>query len=89
MFSWKVLREEASPAYRPGDWNVLKVHLEKDHIRCYVNDKLVFESDDAAWTTGKVGLAKFRETVAEFKQFHVAKELPPSAPSADADRAGA
>ncbi|HBI46184.1 MAG TPA: hypothetical protein DDY78_25525 [Planctomycetales bacterium] len=84
VYSWKVLREEASPDYRPGDWNVLKVHLEKDHIRCYVNDKLVIESDDAAWTTGKTGLAKFRETEAEFKQFRVAKEVPTSAPSADA-----
>jgi serine protease Do len=84
VYSWKVLREEASPDYRPGDWNVLKVHLEKDHIRCYVNDKLVIESDDAAWTTGKTGLAKFRDTAAEFKQFRVAKELPASAPSADA-----
>jgi serine protease Do len=84
VFSWKVLREQASPDYRPGDWNALKVHLEKDHIRCYVNDKLVIESDDAAWTTGKAGLAKFRETAAEFKQFQVAKELPKSAPSADA-----
>jgi serine protease Do len=83
VFSWKVLREEASPGYRPGDWNVLKVHLEKDHIRCYVNDKLVIESDDATWTAGKVGLAKFRDTAAEFKQFRVAKALPTNAPAAD------
>ena len=84
VFSWKVLREQASPDYRPGDWNALKVHLEKDHIRCYVNDKLLIESDDAAWTTGKVGLAKFRETAAEFKQFQIAKEMPKSTPAADA-----
>ena len=84
VFSWKVLREEACPDYRPGDWNVLKVRLEKDKIRCFVNDKLVVESDDAAWTAGKVGLAKFRDTAAEFKQFRVGKELPPTAPPADA-----
>jgi regulator of sirC expression with transglutaminase-like and TPR domain len=85
VYSWHVLREEASPDYRPGEWNVLKVHLEKDKIRCYVNDKLAIESDDAAWTTGKVGLAKFRNTVAEFKQFRVGKELPSAAPTADAE----
>ena len=84
VFSWHVLREEANPDYRPGEWNVLKVHFEKDKIRCYVNDKLVIESDDAVWTTGKVGLAKFRDTAAEFKQFRVGKELPASAPPADA-----
>jgi serine protease Do len=84
VFSWKVLHEEASPAYRPGDWNALKVHLEKGHIRCYVNDKLVIESDDAAWTTGQAGLAKFRDTAAEFKQFRIAKELPATTPAVDA-----
>ncbi len=84
VFSWKVLREEDSPDYRPGEWNVLKVHLEKDHIRCYVNDKLVIESDDAAWATGKIGLAKFRDTKAEFKQFRVGKDLPVSAPPPEA-----
>src|SRR5439155_444422 len=85
VYSWHVLREESSPDYRPGEWNVLKVHLEKDKIRCYVNDKLVIESDDAAWTAGKVGLAKFRDTIAEFKQFRVGKELPSAAPAADAE----
>ncbi len=40
VFSWKVLGKEASSDYRPGGWNVLKVHLEKDHIRCYVNSKI-------------------------------------------------
>jgi serine protease Do len=75
VFSWHVLKEEASPHYRLGDWNTLKVRLEKDRIRCYVNDHLVMESTDAEWTEGKVGLAKFRDTSAAFKGFRVGKEL--------------
>jgi regulator of sirC expression with transglutaminase-like and TPR domain len=83
VFSWHVLKEEASPHYRPGDWNTLKVRLEKDRIRCFVNDHLVMESTDAERTEGKIGLAKFRDTSAAFKNFRVGKELPSTAPSAD------
>lgn len=75
VFSWKVLAELPTEHYRPGDWNRLKVRIEKDGFVCYVNDRQVFESDDDTFTAGRVGLAKFRETQAEFKRFQVAKEL--------------
>jgi regulator of sirC expression with transglutaminase-like and TPR domain len=78
VYSWKILRQESSPHYRPGDWNLLKVRLEKDQIQCYVNNHLVFESNDTGLTSGKVGLAKFRETRAEFKGFQMAKKIPTS-----------
>jgi regulator of sirC expression with transglutaminase-like and TPR domain len=81
--SWRVLRQEASPHYRPGEWNALKVRLEKGRIRCFVNDEPVFEAADATFARGKAGLAAFRGTVAEFKQFRLGKELPASAPPAD------
>ena len=83
VFTWKILKDEASPHYRPGEWNTLRVRVEKGRIRCYVNDKLAMESDDAVLTSGKVGVAKFRETTAEFKQFRVGKELLPLTPSAE------
>jgi len=78
VFSWKVLKEVGSPHYRPGEWNYLKVRLEADKIRCYVNDQLVIESDDQGLTRGSVGVAKFRATRAVFKRFQMAKELPPA-----------
>lgn len=76
VFAWSVLQEKASPAYRKGDWNLLKVRVEKERIVCYVNDEQVFESDDSRLKQGKVGLAKFRETSAQFKGFQVGKDLP-------------
>jgi serine protease Do len=82
VFSWKVLHQKPSPHYRPGEWNVLKVRVEKGRILGYVNDKLVVESDDDAFTEGKVGLAKFRNTHVEFKHFRVGDKLPPSVPPA-------
>src|SRR5207302_10550045 len=75
VFSWKILEQKASDAYRPGEWNTIKVRLEKGKILCYVNDKLAIESTDAALTEGKVGLAKFRTTKAEFKQIRIADRV--------------
>ncbi|MDB5391670.1 MAG: peptidase and chymotrypsin/Hap [Planctomycetaceae bacterium] len=76
VFSWRVMQEKPSPAYRKNDWNLLKVRIEKDRMLCSVNDQQVFESSDTQLARGKVGLAKFRETTAEFKGFQVGKELP-------------
>ena len=82
VFSWKILAQVPSTAYRPGEWNTIKVRLEKDLIRGYVNGQKVAEVNDVDWTTGKVGLAKFRETRAEFKGFQVGTDLPGTNPSA-------
>lgn len=41
-----------------------------------MNDHLLIESTDAGLKSGQVGLAKFRDTVAEFKGFRVAKSIP-------------
>ena len=82
VFSWKILEETASPHYRPGEWNTIKVNVSKDGVRCYVNDLLTIESKDAVWTEGQPGLAKFRDTLAEFKNFRVAKKIESSTLSA-------
>ncbi len=81
VFLWRVLDEKKSNAYREEEWNHLKVRLEKDRIICFVNDEKVFEVKDQRYTEGKVGLAKFRNTVASFRGFQVASEIPPYRPS--------
>jgi len=75
VYSWRILHQEGSPHYKPGDWNMLKVRIEKDKFLCFVNDHLVLESTDGGLTAGQVGLAKFRNTQAEFKHFQIAKEV--------------
>jgi len=75
VFTWKVLVEKKVEAYLPGEWNRLKVRVEKERILCYVNDTLVFESTDRAFTGGQAGLAKFRRTEADFRRFAVGKKL--------------
>ena len=71
VFSWSILKQVPSEHYRQGDWNDLRVRVEPEKILCYVNGELVAESDDDALRAGQVGLAKFRDTRAEFKGFRV------------------
>src|SRR5690606_9145228 len=59
VFSWAVLEEKPSDAYRPGEWNRLKVRIEKGKISCFVNGQLVIESTDSVRSSGRVGLVKF------------------------------
>lgn len=81
VFSWKVLNEVTSSAYQPGEWNTLKVRIEPDRLLCYVNEQLVIESEDSQFKSGQVGLAKFRDTHAQFKNFRVGTDLPSLRPS--------
>jgi serine protease Do len=83
VYSWKVLHNEPSKHYKPGEWNTLKVRIEKDRILCYVNDQLVVESQDQAFTKGQAGLCKFRDTHVEFKNFQMGKTIAPATPSAE------
>jgi regulator of sirC expression with transglutaminase-like and TPR domain len=76
VFSWQVLVEKPSEHYRPGDWNRLKVRVEKDRIQCFVNEELVIESNDRGFSRGRVGLAKFRGTAGEFRLFAVGSQVP-------------
>ena len=86
VYSWKILAQTSSKAYRQGDWNWLSVRVEKDRIICRVNETVVFNEADRELRGGSAGLAKFRDTVAEFQSFRVGKETPAAMPSS-ADRA--
>ncbi|HEX5446026.1 MAG TPA: trypsin-like peptidase domain-containing protein, partial [Pirellulales bacterium] len=81
--SWQVLAEEPSDAYLSGDWNKLKVRVDRERVVCYVNDHAVIESTRAQPNPGRVGLAKFRDTRAEFKDFLIARQLPDRRPDED------
>lgn len=80
---WQVLVQKPSPRYRSGDWNQLKVRVETDKVLCYVNDHLVIEANVAPDVAGRLGLAKFRTTRAEFKQFRLGKKLESQQPPQD------
>jgi regulator of sirC expression with transglutaminase-like and TPR domain len=82
--SWTILEQVQSPAYRQGEWNLLRVRLEKETIQCFVNGEAVITSKDLALRTGRAGLCKFRQTEPDFKDFRVARDGGPGDPVADA-----
>jgi serine protease Do len=80
--TWTILEQTTSEAYRPHDWNDLRVRLEADRILCYVNDVLVISSSDTALREGGAGLCKFRTTTPEFRDFSLGNAVAsPTAPS--------
>ncbi len=81
VFSWNVLQELETPHYHANAWNHLKVRVANERIFCYVNDQLVIESADSGLPAGRVGLAKFRDTVAQFKQFRVGEKIESGVPA--------
>ena len=83
VFTWNILREVSTPYYRAGEWNHLKVRVDGTSIKCFVNEQLVIESADRMYAKGAVGLAKFRDTRAEFKHFQTGRKIESTLPSAE------
>ncbi|MEC7564641.1 MAG: tetratricopeptide repeat protein [Planctomycetota bacterium] len=87
VFSWTVLYDQPHALYRPGEFNTLRVRIEKERIQLFLNGSLVLESADRGFTQGQVGLVKFRDTAAVFRNFTIAKEIPSSSlPQEETDR---
>ena len=76
VFTWRILGTVPSEHYRPGDWNDLRVEVREDSIRCLVNGRPVFTSGDRAFRGVRAGLAKFRDTLAQFADFRVGPPVP-------------
>jgi S1-C subfamily serine protease/regulator of sirC expression with transglutaminase-like and TPR domain len=75
VFSWKILSDSGSDAYRPGEWNTLRVRVDEQRIQCFVNDRQVFDQEDGELRGGHPGLCKFRGTKASYKGFRSGKDL--------------
>ncbi len=75
VYSWTILADVPSDAYKAGEWNTLRVRVESERIVCFVNGKQVIESDDTGLRGGTAGLCKFRTTVAQFRNFRVGTDL--------------
>ena len=76
VYTWNVIEDIDVPDYRVGDWNHLRVRVEEDLIRCFVNDQEVIESTDRNLLGGRPGFVSFRGTEAKFRQFFVGDEVP-------------
>ena len=80
VFTWNILKTLDSKAYRPGEWNRLRVRLNGEgRIICSVNDQMVIDLVDFTFKEGRIGLCKFRAPGAEFRKFRHSKRFPKSA----------
>ena len=77
VFNWTILQTVKDKAYRPGEWNRIRVSLgAKGKLTCSVNGTVVIEVMDVGLEGGQVGLVKFRQPAAEFRRFRLAGKLP-------------
>ena len=76
VFTWNVIEDVDVPEYRKDDWNHLRVRVEEDGIRCYVNDQEIVVSSDQNLRKGRPGLVSFRGTEAAFRRFSCGAEVP-------------
>ncbi len=75
VFSWNILEQLQSDAYRSGDWNRLRVRIEEKTLTCFVNGEKVIQVDDHSLRGGHAGLAKFRQTEVTFRNFRIGLDL--------------
>ena len=54
-----------------------QLKVEKEKLTAFLNGERLFEIEDDVLRGGKVGLSKFRETEAQFKNFDLGKNLAP------------
>ncbi len=75
VYSWTVLADVASDAYKPEDWNHLRVRVTAENITCFLNGKQVIQSDDTGLRSGFAGLCRFRSPAAEYRNFRIGADL--------------
>lgn len=75
VYSWTVLKEFETEAYRSGQWNHLRVRVEPLKITAWVNGQRVMEHEDTGLRRGKAGLCRFRAPGAEFRGFRLGLDL--------------
>ncbi len=72
---WSILKDAESAAYRPGEWNLLRVRVEEQALHCFVNGVEVITFTDGHLRGARAGVCKFRQTEPEFKDFHLGPDL--------------
>ncbi len=81
VFTWNVIREFESEHYKPNDFNEIKVRVEEGRILGYVNGHEVVAIDDVRQAPGRIGLCKFRQTKAVFRDFRFGESVKTRSPT--------
>lgn len=71
VFSWDIVAQITTANYRPGEWNDIKVLVNENKIEGFLNGQKILEYEPEDPIKGSGGLAKFRQTQAEFSNFKI------------------
>lgn len=69
VFSWDIIAEIETEFYHPGEWNHLRVEVDPETIRGFVNGQQVVTAEHSVQRDGQAGICQFRQTAAEFQGF--------------------
>jgi hypothetical protein len=87
---WNVFPRKVTPPIKRGDWNALRVRLEKRHVEVWVNGVQTIDADlDTAGdkldtvpgltrTSGRIGLQKNQSSYVEFRDVRIKRLTPPA-----------
>lgn len=75
VYSWTILADVETDAYRHGGWNALRIRVDDTTIHAFVNGRKIIEQEDPTFRGGRAGLCKFRTTRAEFRSFRIGDDL--------------
>lgn len=73
--SWRIIEDVRTDHYRRGEWNHLRVRIENDRIRCFINGELIITHSPVPFEFQRFGLVKFRDTSAGFRRFRQGPDL--------------
>lgn len=71
VFSWDIAAQISAAKYNLGEWNDVKVLVSQDKIEGFLNGERIVEHMTRNPVKGFSGLAKFRQTHAEFTNFGI------------------
>lgn len=75
VLSWEVLHDAATRYYLHTQWNRLHVAVDGDRIQGFVNGTMVVEVKHRGLQGNRVGVASFRGTPAQFRNFQAGDRL--------------
>lgn len=78
-------RTGTRPGLQPGTWHTLKAEINGTHIRCFLDDEMVFETEDSLFTGHHYGLGAVQNADVSFDDFQIT--TPPAPPTAATSRA--
>lgn len=85
--SWDFPKRTAHPGLQLGTWHTLKAEINGSHIRCFLDEEMVYETDQPAFTGNHYGVGAIVKADVSFDDVQIAP-LAPELPAATSRAVG-